>query len=188
MSTLTLIGIALGLSMDAFAVSVTSGAILKERMTSKVLLKIGALFGFFQAVMPLLGWLLGQAFSEYIHQYDHWIAFFLLLFIGAKMIYEAQKKEESCFDPLNPHTLFLLAVATSVDALAIGVSMAFLETSILPAILLIGLITFLMSEAGILIGKKGGEFLKEKAELAGGIVLILIGTKILFEHLGMFFK
>ncbi len=141
-------------------------------------------------MMPLVGWLLGRQFEGYIASIDHWIAFALLGFIGGKMIYEVTKKDrcpdDEDGDLLNIKQLFLLAVATSIDALAVGITFAFLQVAILPAVSLIGVITFLLTFAGVCVGHQFGARLKSKAELAGGIVLILIGLKILLEHLGVF--
>lgn len=185
MSIIALIAVSLGLAMDAFAVSITCGAIVKKQLSIKNLFKISAFFAIFQAIMPLLGWFLGQSFSTYIQEYDHWIAFFLLSFIGLRMIYESikNKGDKRDFDPLNNKVLLYLAIATSIDALAIGVSLAFLEVSVALAVLMIGLVTFIVCASGVMIGKKGGQFFKGSAEIGGGIVLALIGTKILLEHL-----
>ena len=187
MSLLELLLIAAGLSMDAFAVSLGKGLKMnKPNLRNSVV--IALLFGGFQAMMPLLGWLLGKQFEEYIRSVDHWVAFGLLLFIGGKMVYEVFKTErcpDEKTDLLNIRELLLLAVATSIDALAVGVTFAFLQVLIIPAISLIGFITFTLSLLGIFIGHKLGTKLKSKAELAGGIVLIFIGTKILLEHLGI---
>ena len=146
----------------------------------------GAWFGGFQALMPLIGYFLGRFFAELITAYDHWIAFGLLAFIGGKMVWEAlDPKEESVDGAMDMKTMFLLAVATSIDALAVGVTFAFLEVNILPAVLFIGATTFLCSAAGVKIGSVFGQRYKQKAELAGGIVLVLIGLKILLEGLGI---
>lgn len=186
MSLITLLLIALGLSMDAFAVSVTSGIIIKNLQLRNAL-KIGIFFGFFQGFMPLLGWLAGINFSDYITKYDHWIAFILLSFIGIKMLREAlaDDDDKSDFNPLNNKVLLMLAIATSIDALAVGVSFAFLKVSIFSSVCIIGIITFVLSTLGVYIGKMSGELLKKKAELTGGIILTLIGTKILLEHLNI---
>ncbi len=181
--------IALGLSMDAFAVSLCRGIHMK-----KVPLKAAAItalfFGVFQAAMPVLGWLLGSQFERYITGIDHWIAFGLLALIGAKMIFEAMQKENCEVEEkadLNIKILFLLAVATSIDALAVGITFTFLNVAILPAILTIGAVTFILSFAGVYIGNRCGIKLKAKAEITGGAVLILIGIKILLEHLEILF-
>lgn len=177
----------IGLSMDAFAVAICKG--LKMRKVNKIQTFIIALFfGGFQALMPLLGWLLGTQFASYIAAVDHWIAFFLLGLIGANMIRDTFAEEASCDDgimdpPLNIKELFLLAVATSIDALAVGITFAFLRVSILPAITVIGITTFCFSIAGVVIGRFFGNRYEKKAELAGGIILIVLGIKILLEHL-----
>lgn len=182
MDTITIILIALGLSMDAFAVSVSSGITIKD-LKPRHALKISGYFGVFQALMPILGWLLGLGFKDYIEKYDHWIAFGLLGFVGAKMLREAV--EEDCEDILNPlksNVLFMLAIATSIDAMAVGVSFAFLKASILSSAIIIGVITFAVCFGGVYLGKKCGCIFKKKAEIAGGIILMLIGFKILAEH------
>ena len=187
MGLLELILIALGLSMDAFAVALCKGfGMTKLRLRNTAV--IALFFGGFQAVMPLLGWLLGKQFQRYITKIDHWIAFGLLCFVGGKMLYEVLKKDacpKENGDSLNIKELLVLAVATSIDALAVGITFAFLQVSIIPAVSLIGAITFVLSAAGVCIGHEFGSRLKSKAELAGGIVLILIGVKILLEHLGI---
>jgi len=185
MSTLTIVLIAFGLSMDAFAVSVTNGIMLKQ-VKLREPLKVGFFFGAFQAIMPLIGWLVGIKFQKYITSFDHWIAFLLLSFIGGKMLYESIKsgdKNEGEEDfSLENKTLLLLAIATSIDALVVGVSFAFLNVSIYESIFIIGIITFIICFIGVLIGKKCGALLKNNAEIIGGIVLIIIGLKILNEH------
>lgn len=183
--------IAVGLAMDAFAVSLTTGIILKK---NKGILKnsliIAAYFGFFQALMPLIGWFVGLQFKEYIEKLDHWIAFILLSFIGIKMIYEAIKKkydQEEAIDPLNKKTLLFLAIATSIDALIIGLSFALLEVSIISATLIIGIITFIICFIGVYLGKRFGQIFKGKAELFGGAILIFIGFRILLEHTNLLY-
>ena len=147
---------------------------------------VGLWFGAFQALMPLIGWLLGASFADKIAAVDHWIAFVLLSIIGGNMIKEALGKgEEDCDPSLAPMTMLLLAVATSIDALAVGVTFAFLRVDILPAITLIGVCTFIISAAGVKVGNVFGTRYKSKAELFGGVVLVLIGLKILLEHLGL---
>lgn len=184
---LFLIGV--GLSMDAFAVSICKGLNMKK-INYKHALIIGGFFGGFQALMPLLGWALGSKFEQYIESVDHWIAFILLAFIGGKMVYESIKggdddEESSHQDKLDIKELFMLAVATSIDALAVGVTFAFLEVSILPSITLIGITTFVISVGGVVIGNRFGSKYKNKAEIAGGMILILIGLKILLEGVGI---
>lgn len=181
--------IAIGLSMDAFAVAVCKG-LKMPKLNMKQTALIALFFGGFQALMPLIGWLLGVNFEKYITSFDHWIAFVLLGFIGGKMIYESFKADEDddcgCFDIKE---LFIMAIATSIDALAVGITFAFLGSTmkmgIGVAVMLIGVTTFILSAMGVFIGHKFGAVYKNKAELAGGIILVLIGTKILLEHLGI---
>ena len=185
MSLLELIVLAVGLSMDAFAVSVCKGLALGQIKTKHVVI-IGAWFGGFQALMPLIGYFLGSRFEHYIQSVDHWIAFVLLAAIGANMLREALSKEEETADAsLAFKTMLLLAIATSIDALAVGITFAFLRVRILPAVLLIGCITFLLSALGVKAGSLFGKKYQKKAEFAGGIILILLGIKILLEHLGV---
>lgn len=184
--------LAVGLSMDAFAVSICKGLCMRKVTVKKAGI-VGLYFGAFQAGMPLLGYALGVQFQDRITALDHWIAFVLLGLIGANMIREALSKgEEDCVCPtdekeeLGVKNMLLLAVATSIDALAVGVTFAFLKVQIIPAVSFIGIITFSLSAAGVKIGNVFGVRYKSKAELAGGIILILMGTKILLEHLGVF--
>lgn len=181
---LLLIGIAL--SMDAFAVAVCRGLKMTKFNPSQTAV-IALFFGGFQAFMPFIGWLLGSQFENYIVKFDHWIAFILLGFIGGKMIYEAFSEEEDCdcCDQLNIKELFVLAVATSIDALAVGITFAFLKVQIGISVAIIGITTFILSALGVVIGHHFGAKYQQKAELAGGIILILIGLKILLEHLGV---
>lgn len=185
-----------GLSMDAFAVSVCRGLQMRRRINCKHLLIIAAFFGGFQALMPAIGYLLGSQFKDYIVAIDHWIAFGLLAIIGSKMIWdviaEAREGGDDCpccdkseEESLDIRQIALMAVATSIDALAVGITFAFLEVDLLLAIAVIGVTTFALCALGVLIGHKFGARFKNKATLAGGIVLILIGTKILLEHLGI---
>ena len=177
--------IGVGLSMDAFAVSVCKGLKMKK-IDMKYSLLIAAFFGFFQALMPLIGWFLGTQFEKYITSFDHWIAFVLLAVIGGKMLWESfQKEGDSCPISYDIKELFTLAIATSIDALAVGITFAFLKTNIWSSILVIGCITFVISLLGVLIGNRFGIRYKNKAEFAGGAILILIGLKILLEHLGI---
>ena len=186
-----------GLSMDAFAVSICRGLQMRRKVNWRHLLIIAAFFGGFQALMPAIGYLLGSQFKDYIVAVDHWIAFGLLAFIGGKMVFDVigdirkerggcpcceQKAEEERLDVKN---IALMAVATSIDALAIGITFAFLEVNLLLAVAVIGITTFLLCALGVLVGHKFGARFKNKASLAGGIVLILIGAKILLEHLGI---
>lgn len=182
---LFLIGI--GLSMDAFAVSICKGLSM-QKIDKKYTLCIGLFFGGFQALMPLTGYLLGSQFSGYIERFDHWIAFVLLALIGFNMIKESreeEKEEEKPYAGVNFKELLILAVATSIDALAVGVSFAFLGVHIAPAVTLIGCTTFVLTLVGVWVGNLFGSRYKSRAELTGGIILILIGVKILLEHLGV---
>ena len=180
-----LVVLAVGLSMDAFAVSICKGLAL-QRVSWKECCIAGAWFGGFQALMPLLGYLLGTQFEQFVTSVDHWIAFVLLGIIGGNMIREALSKDEDKLDgSLAFKTMLLLAIATSIDALAVGVTFAFLQVSILPAVCFIGATTFILSCIGIRIGHVFGLKYKSRAELFGGAVLILMGTKILLEHLGV---
>ena len=183
MSFLELLLIAVGLSMDAFAVSICKGLSLKKLNVRHAAL-VGLYFGGFQALMPMIGWALGYRFEHFIESIDHWIAFVLLVIIGLSMIREANKAEE-LNDDLGFRTMVLLAVATSIDALAVGVTFAFLQVRILPAASLIGVTTFLISAVGVYIGHIFGLKYRAKAEIAGGVILIGIGLKILLEHLGV---
>ena len=173
---------AVSLSMDAFAVSVCKGLSVKTLRPRHGVIA-GLYFGGFQALMPLIGWLLGRQFEGLIKSVDHWVAFVLLALIGANMVRESFGKDEEVNDSFSFKTMLPLAVATSIDALAVGVTFAFLEVQILPAIALIGVTTFAFSAAGVKIGNVFGIRFKSKAELAGGIILILLGIKILVEHL-----
>ncbi|MBQ3086033.1 MAG: manganese efflux pump [Clostridia bacterium] len=182
--------IGVGLAMDAFSVAVCKGLTM-PKIDKKQTAVIALFFGGFQALMPFLGWALGKQFESYITAVDHWIAFILLGVIGGKMIYDVIKnngKEEECCTcgKLDLKELFTMAVATSIDALATGITFAFLKVNILSAISVIGITTFILAVIGVLLGHKFGAKWKDKASLAGGIVLILLGTKILLEHLGIF--
>ena len=184
---LFLIGV--GLSMDAFAVSICKGLAMKK-VNKKQAVVIGLYFGGFQALMPLVSWLLGVRFQKYITSIDHWIAFILLVFIGGKMILEAVRDTEveevvEKDPPLKHKEMLLLAVATSIDALAVGITFAFLDTPIIEAIAIIGCTTFFLSILGVVVGNFFGTRYKKKAEIAGGTILVLIGLKILLEHLGL---
>ena len=182
--------IAVGLSMDAFAVSVCKGLGMK-RLDMGQALVIALFFGGFQALMPLAGWALGSGFQSCIEPVDHWIAFALLAFIGGKMLYDAFHEEDGD-EPvageaarLDLKEILMLAIATSIDALAVGVSFAFLQVDIVPAISLIGVITFALSLVGVAVGHRFGARFEKPATIVGGVVLILIGLKILLEHLGI---
>ena len=184
MSFIEIIGLALGLSMDAFAVSVTNGFMIKQ-LKFRSAFRIALFFGVFQAVMPVIGWAAGLSFVSYIQSVDHWLAFALLGFIGSKMIVESRslRKGSECKNCLHLPTLIILSFATSIDALAIGFSFACLRVSIVMPVAFIGGITFLVCLAGVYLGKKVGHIFENKIEMFGGIVLIAIGAKILVEHL-----
>lgn len=182
MSLWELFVIAVGLSMDAFAVSVCKGLSV-QKVKPKHYLIVAAYFGGFQALMPLLGYLLGVRFEAMVANVDHWIAFVLLGLIGANMVRESRAGEEKLDDSFTVSTMLILAVATSIDALAIGVTFAFLGVNIVEAIILIGITTGIISGVGLKIGNVYGSRYKSKAEMAGGIVLILMGIKILVQHL-----
>lgn len=186
MGLLELFILAVGVSMDACAVAICKGLAL-PRVTVKNSLWVGLWFGLFQGLMPLVGYLLGAQFKDYITAIDHWIAFGLLVFLGIKMIKEAvTHKDETPDASLAPKHMLVLAIATSIDALALGVTFAFLDVHILPAVCFIGTITFVLSALGVKLGSVCGVKFQSKAELLGGIILILLGTKILLEHLGVF--
>lgn len=176
--------VAVGLSMDAFAVAVCKG-LKMPKINPKQTAIIALFFGGFQALMPLIGYFLGKQFEEYIVSIDHWITFILLGIIGGKMIYESFKKDEEDEGGFSIKELFVLAIATSIDALAVGITFAFLKVNIVISVSLIGVTTFILSAIGVFIGHKFGEKYKSKAEFAGGLILILIGLKILLEHLGI---
>lgn len=185
MGLVELFVLAVGLSMDAFAVSICKGLSL-GRIRVKHMCIAGAWFGGFQALMPLIGYYLGSVFSHIITTYDHWIAFVLLAIIGGNMIKESLDKDEEKADAsMSVKSMFLLAVATSIDALAVGVTFAFLDVNIIPAVSFIGIITFICSALGVKIGSIFGTKYKSKAEFFGGAVLIIIGLKILLEGLGI---
>ena len=190
MSFIDLFLIGVGLSMDAFAVAICQGLSM-TRIKWGHALTVGLYFGGFQALMPFIGWMLGSQFADRIQQYDHWIAFILLVLIGGNMIREALSGDEENAAQaetdlrLDHKKLFLMAIATSIDALAIGVTFAFLETAILPAIGIIGCTTFCISVAGVAVGCWFGARYKKRAEITGGAILVLLGIKILLEHLGI---
>ena len=186
MDLLSLLLLAVGLSMDAFAVSICKGLAV-GKVKAKHMCVVGAWFGGFQALMPAAGYLLGTRFEKYITAVDHWIAFVLLMLIGANMIREALSKgEEGEADAsLSFKTMLLMAVATSIDALAVGITFAFLQVNIVPAALTIGATTFLISAIGVKVGSVFGLRYKKRAEIAGGVILCLLGVKILLEHLGV---
>ena len=184
MDIVSIIFIAFGLAMDAFAVSITSGLAIKKLKINSAL-KIALFFGIFQAVMPLIGWLAGLSFRNFIVGIDHWIAFGLLTVIGCKMIYESTTMEldKKKVDPLNFYVLFILSIATSIDALAVGLSLSFLKVFIAIPAVIIGIVTFSLSIFGVYFGNRFGHYFERKIEMAGGVILIGIGIKILIEHL-----
>lgn len=185
MGVVELIILSIGLAMDACAVSICKGISFKKMEWKKAII-IGLWFGAFQALMPLIGYMLGSTFEEVVKNIDHWLAFILLLGIGANMIKEAFSKDtEDENDDISAKSMFVLAVATSIDALAVGITFAFFKVNILLAITLIGITTFILSVIGTKIGNKFGNKYKSKAEIAGGIILILLGIKILLEHMGV---
>lgn len=184
MSLVELFILAIGLAMDAFAVSICAGLGMKK-ISFKRMLVVGLYFGIFQAAMPVLGYLGASFFADRIVAYDHWIAFGLLSFLGIRMIIGSFKKEETAETSLKFKAMLPLAFATSIDAMAVGVSFAFLEVGIVPAVLFIGIITLILSVAGVKIGHVFGVKFKSVAEISGGMILILIGLKILLEHLGV---
>lgn len=182
MGILSILLTGFALSMDAFAVSVTKGITLKN-INLSVAAKIALFFGVFQGAMPFIGWLFGMNFELYIRSIDHWIAVILLSFLGIKMIIEARKGDDDTNTTyLNTKELIVLSIATSIDALAVGITFAFLNIDILPVCISIGVITFLLCFIGVLIGKKIGPVFKDYAQIIGGIILILIGLNILNEH------
>lgn len=187
MSTIEIVLVGVSLAMDAFAVSTCKGLSM-PKINYKHALIIALFFGVFQAVMPLIGWLLGSAFEKYITTFDHWIAFGLLLLLGVKALVDAIKDKDD--DEKNEYKLdfkelTVLAIATSIDALAVGVTFAFLQVSLALSVSLIGVITFVLCLIGVMIGNKFGSKWKKPASIAGGVVLILMGVKILLEHLGV---
>jgi putative Mn2+ efflux pump MntP len=182
---ITLFVLAVGLSMDAFAVAVCKGLAMKK-MSWKNAVIVGLWFGTFQALMPVIGYFLGVSFADRIKSVDHWIAFVLLALIGGNMIREAfGKEEERASADLDVKTMFIMAVATSIDALAVGVTFAFLNQNMPLAVSLIGVTTFMLSMLGVKVGNLFGVKYKSKAEFIGGLILILLGAKILLEHLGI---
>ena len=185
MSLIELFLIAVGLSMDAFAVAVCKGLAM-PKMSWKGAAIVGLYFGGFQALMPFLGYLLGAGFKDAISAYDHWVAFILLALIGGNMIRESREDEEESLDAsLSFRSMVLLAIATSIDALAVGFTLAFLDVPILSSVCFIGVVTFCLSLVGVKAGNVFGCKYKSKAEFVGGLVLILIGLKILLEHMGV---
>lgn len=184
MSCAELFVLAVGLSMDAFAVAVCKGLSVKKLKFSQMLIT-GIYFGFFQAIMPLIGYLLGKQFESLITDIDHWIAFALLLMIGVNMIRESRGNDDALNDMFTPRIMFPLAIATSIDALAVGITLAFLRVDIVSSVSFIGIITFVLSAVGVKLGNLFGSRYKSVSEVIGGIALIAIGLKILLEHLGV---
>jgi len=180
MNIVTILIISVGLAMDAFAVSISSGIAIKK-LNIKNFIKIGSFLGVFQGIMPVLGWSFGKFFSKYIENYSKWIAFFLLLLIGGKMIYESFiiKENEEEKDVLSMINLLFLAIATSIDALVVGITFSVLKIDIIKPAIIIGGVTFVMSVIGVYIGNKLGDLFENKIEIVGGVILILIGIKIL---------
>ena len=180
---ITIFLIAIGLCFDSFAVSVSSGLMMKH-INFFDAIKIAFSLAFFQGLMPLIGWVAGKKIASYLSDYDHWIAFVLLFLIGLKMIWESQKpEEEKTFNPLNIWYVIYMSIATSIDALVVGLSFAFIKTDIYTSIIIIGSVTFITAMLGILFGKKAGAHLGKRMEIFGGIILIIIGFKILIEHM-----
>jgi putative Mn2+ efflux pump MntP len=184
MGFLTVISIAFGLAMDAFAVAIASGVTMRE-LRIKHAFRIAFSFGLFQALMPFIGWLTGRGVREFVAGIDHWIAFALLSIVGVRMIYEAARIESprSTEGILGLHLLLVLSVATSIDALVVGFGFAFLGVSILLPVLVIGIVTFVLSLGGAIVGSRIGHFFERKIEILGGLILIAMGLKILIEHL-----
>jgi putative Mn2+ efflux pump MntP len=182
---LSILMIAVGLGMDALSVAIGIGA-ASRMLTPGPVLRLAASFGLFQFAMPLAGWLAGRTVADHIGRYDHWVAFLLLTFVGGKMIRDSfrhEKERTHAGDPTRGMTLLVLSVATSIDAFAVGLSFAFLKAPIVHASVIIGIVCFLMTAAGMVFGQKLGELFGKKAELAGGLVLLCIGIKILWDHL-----
>lgn len=184
MQPITILLIAIGLAMDALAVSISSGIAMK-RLKINHAVTIAAFFGSFQAIMPLIGWLAGLGTRDFISEVDHWVAFGLLSLIGCKMIYKSTKMDPSkkILEPMNLYVLLALSVATSIDALAVGVTFAFIDVLIISPIIIIGVVTFVLSFIGVCVGDRVGHLFENKIEILGGLILIAIGTKILIDHL-----
>lgn len=190
MSVLSIFFIALGLAMDAFAVSLTAGFKVDEKQKGKIAIKLGVFFGLAQGIMPVIGWFFGTNFQRFIEGIDHWIALILLIIIGGKMIVESFKDEEEDDDKnfFSNKNLIMLAIATSIDALAVGITFGCLSVNILLSAIIIALVTGILCTIAVYIGKVCGTLLQGKAELFGGIVLVLIGVKIFLEHTGLMDK
>lgn len=188
MSLLVILGIAIGLAMDAFAIAIATSVSL-GRVSRRQLFRFSFHFGLFQAVMPFLGWLAGSSIARYIYTWDHWVAFGLLAFVGGKAIYEARRKptpetEPARKDPTRGWNLVILSIATSIDALAVGLSFAMLNITIWYPCVIIGIVTAVVTSAGMLLGSRVGARFGRRVEILGGAILILIGLKILFDHVG----
>ncbi|MRR56034.1 MAG: manganese efflux pump [Deltaproteobacteria bacterium] len=183
MDWITIFGIALALAMDAFAVALAAGAVLQP-LTRRHLFRLGFHFGLFQALMPIGGWLIGMSVQKWISAYDHWIAFVLLAFVGGRMILEAfdEKKEKAIIDPTRGLTMVMLSVATSIDALAVGLSLAMLGVSVWRPATVIGIVAGVLTVLGMLLGRRLGDNWGKRVEIIGGVVLCMIGLKILLEH------
>ncbi|MGE0079177.1 MAG: manganese efflux pump MntP family protein [Bacteroidales bacterium] len=183
MTIFTLLILAIGLSFDTFAISISSG-IARKHIVFKEAFLIASVLGFFQAIMPVIGWLGGLSIKNYIEPFDHWIAFGLLGIIGIKMIIESFKDDDKKdFNPLNPKIMVGMAIATSIDALTVGISFAIVEVNMILAFIIIGFVTFLVAMLGMLFGKKIGDRIGRRMEILGGLILIAIGSKILVDHL-----
>lgn len=186
MEVIEILLISIGLAMDAFAVSICKGLSMKSMSWKKAII-IGLYFGVFQALMPVIGYFLGATFESLVTKIDHWIAFALLTFIGTNMLKEAfAKSEENHNDSVDFKTMIILAIATSIDALAVGITFAFLRVNMILPVIMIGIVTFIISVAGVKIGNKFGNKYERKAEVVGGLILIFMGLKILLEHLEIF--
>lgn len=186
MTILEILLIAIGLAMDAFAVSICKGLSMKKMNWKKALI-VGIYFGIFQALMPIIGYFLGSTFEDLVTHIDHWIAFVLLVAIGGNMLKEAfANNSENCNDNVDFKTMSILAIATSIDALAVGITFAFLQANIWVSATIIGIVTFIISIIGVKIGNRFGNKYERKAETVGGFILIFMGIKILLEHLGIF--
>ena len=182
---ITILLIALGLAMDSFSVAIANGLATKTFKITKAL-KISVFFGFFQAIMPIIGWYAGVHILDLISDFDHWVAFFLLIFIGSRMIYESiRKKSNTIVSSLSIKVLLILSIATSIDALAVGLSLSLLKVSIIIPAIVTGVVTFLLSFFGVYVGGRFGRVLKNRVESLGGLILVAIGLKILLEHLGI---
>jgi putative Mn2+ efflux pump MntP len=184
MGLVAIILMAIGLSFDSFAVSVCTGLIVNKIKFWQAT-KIALTLALFQSAMPLLGWLIGMQFEELVKDFDHWIAFGLLLLIGARMIYESLKPEEErkVFNPFKPMILIGMAISTSIDALSVGITFAFIEINLYLAVIIIGIVTYISAMLGMLFGKKAGKWFGKRIEIVGGLILIGIGIKILLDSL-----